>query len=482
MQGQVRHSSCANHPPREVRLPPFVLLVNATEPPADHLDALFASLDCRLYCLQLDAANAGALGASCPDLIVMHTGADPALCLARLRQWRRETEVPVVLVCEGADAARRAACWDAGAADLIALPASATELRARLGMHLARVRAEQAARALGAALQSSMTQLAQLRARQRETGVGDALVSPQADSPPQQPKILLVDDSPANIHLLVECLRGDYKILAATCGSDALDIAAREQPDLVLLDIVMPGMDGHEVFRRLKSEPRTEAIPVIFITGVAGVDAEMAGLELGAIDYIVRPFSLPLVQRRLRTHLDQKRYRDQLQRQSMLDAMTGIPNRRCFDQALEQAWSQAAASGEPIALVMIDIDHFKAYNDHAGHPAGDACLRRVASALSMAGLRSADLVARYGGEEFACILPATDIEQACIVAGRMHGAVAAMQIPHPSPSLPQLSLSLGVACLYPRPGDQAAALLDAADRALYQAKQAGRDRVRSHAA
>ncbi|MES2900013.1 MAG: diguanylate cyclase [Pseudomonadota bacterium] len=442
---------------------PFVLLVTAAEPPSASLDALLGSLDCRLFCLRLDASNAGALASSCPDLIVLHADADPGACLARLRQWRRETEVPVVLVCDDGGAQQRAACWESGAADVIALPASATELRGRLALHLALARVQHGAPGAGGR-------------------VAEPVIARQAESPARQPKILLVDDSPANIHLLVECLRGDYKILAATCGSDALAIAQREQPDLVLLDIVMPDMDGHEVVRRLKSDPRTEPIPVIFITGMAGVDHEMAGLELGAIDYIVKPFSVPLVQRRLRTHLDQKRYRDQLQRQSMLDAMTGIPNRRCFDQALEQAWSQAAASGAPIALVMIDIDHFKAYNDHGGHPAGDACLRRVASALSMAGLRSADLVARYGGEEFACILPDTDIEQACIVAARMHAAVSAMQIPHPGPGQPHLSLSLGVACLYPGRAERAEALLDAADRALYKAKQAGRNRVRSHAA
>lgn len=465
---------------------PFVLLVNATEPQSDSLGALLSGLGCRLYSLRLNAGGAGELASSSPDLIVLHTGTDPDFCLAQLRQWRTDTEVPVVIVAGSPGAAAVASCWDAGAADVIALPASATEQRARLGLHLSLVRSAEAEHKLGAALQSTMAHLAHLRARYSEQGgatrPAEPLVPIEDESPARQPRILLVDDSPANIHLLVECLRSDYKILAATTGSDALAIAQREKPDLILLDIVMPEMDGHEVFRRLKGDPRTEPIPVIFITGMCGVDDEMAGLELGAIDYIVKPFSLPLVQRRLRTHLDLKRYRDQLERQSMLDAMTGIPNRRCFDQALEQAWSHAAGRGEPISLVMLDIDHFKAYNDHGGHPAGDACLRRVASALSMAGLRGADLVARYGGEEFACILPDTDIEEACIVAGRMHAAVASMQIPHPSPALPNLTMSLGVACLYPRPTDKSDTLLDAADRALYKAKESGRNRVRSHAA
>ncbi len=445
---------------------------------------MIAALHCRVYILPLLPEAAAGIDSARPDLIVLHTAGDPSTCLAQLDSWRSDTRVPVVIVATEPGDAARARCWETGAADVICLPANDAEVRARLRLHLELKRSGDAEATLGAALQSTMAHVDHLRARLDieggETGAADAAPARAPDNTAQLPKILLVDDSPANIHLLVEFLRKDYKTLAATNGPAALRTAQREMPDLILLDVVMPDMDGHEICRQLKNDPRTEPIPVIFITGKNEVEDEMVGFELGAIDYIVKPFSLPLVQRRIRTHIDLKHYRDELERQSMLDSMTGIPNRRCFDQTLAKAWTQAAARGTAVSLIMLDIDHFKAYNDHGGHPAGDACLRRVAGALAKVGLGGDDLVARYGGEEFACILPASDIGEALAVAQTMHGAIAAMQIPHPSPAVPTLSLSLGVACLRPTLADGPARLVEAADKALYQAKQDGRNRVVIH--
>jgi len=461
-------------PVGETRLSPFVLIVNAAQEPPDWIGQALSALGCRTYTLELKPESVQDVSAAAPDLIVLHANGNAPASLAQLRALRSDSAVPIVV----AGAGDSTACWEGGAADVLAWPATAAELHGRLGLHLALIGSREAERKLGEALQATMSHLDHLRVRlDHEAGPADAPAPPVPAGAAPLPKILLVDDSPANIHLLVQFLRDDYKTLAATSGPAALRIAQSEKPDLILLDVVMPDMDGHEICRQLKNDPRTEPIPVIFITGKNEVEDEMVGFELGAIDYIVKPFSLPLVQRRIRTHLDLKHYRDELERQSMLDAMTGIPNRRCFDQTLAQAWTQAAYANEPLSLVMIDIDHFKAYNDHGGHPAGDACLRRVANALAMAGLRSRDLVARYGGEEFACILPGADIAEAAMVAERMHAAIATLHIPHPSPAVKTLSLSLGAACHYPGTGTLPAGLLEAADQALYRAKQEGRNRV-----
>ena len=291
-------------------------------------------------------------------------------------------------------------------------------------------------------------------------------------------KILVVDDTPANVRILLEAFCDDQMVVVAPNGEQALELAVTEAPDLILLDVVMPGIDGYEVCRRLKANPDTANIPVIFITGRNEEQDEIKGLELGAVDYITKPFSLPIVRTRVRTHLELKHLRDQLERQSMVDGLTGIPNRRRYQEHLALVWGQCLRQRSALTLILMDVDYFKAYNDHYGHQAGDDCLVRVAQALETTHRRYLDLVARYGGEEFICILPGTDGPGALSRAEAMRTAVESLAIPHAYSSAgSRVTISLGAVCYHPRAGDGPEAAVALADQALYRAKQEGRNRT-----
>jgi diguanylate cyclase (GGDEF)-like protein len=290
--------------------------------------------------------------------------------------------------------------------------------------------------------------------------------------------LLVVDDMPANIQLLATSLMDEYEILVATSGADALELILNRQPDLILLDVIMPGMSGHEVCRKLKDDPQTRRIPIIFITGQNDESDEVEGLSLGAVDYITKPFSLPIVLARVRTHLELKHYRDLLESLSFLDGLTGIPNRRRFTEYIDFAWNQAQRQRVPVTVILMDVDHFKAFNDNYGHQAGDECLTRVAKALASTERRAAGLVARYGGEEFVCVLPSLDIQGAASLAERLRASVVAQAIPHAfSSAASQVTISLGVASAVPAVGEAWTTLVELADKALYQAKQTGRNRA-----
>ncbi|MGF7185863.1 diguanylate cyclase (GGDEF)-like protein [Desulfitispora alkaliphila] len=291
--------------------------------------------------------------------------------------------------------------------------------------------------------------------------------------------ILIVDDSRTNIMTLAELLKDDWNIKVATSGKAALRIAeAKKQPDIILLDVMMPEMDGYEVCKRLKEAPETKDIPIIFVTAMDRVEDEEYGLSLGAIDYITKPYSPPLVKARVKNHLELKQYRDMLKETSMIDGLTGIPNRRRFDEALSMEWSRAARYGNSLSLVMIDIDHFKNYNDTYGHLEGDECLRKVAAAMQSIPKRNTDIVARWGGEEFACLLPDADEASANEIAEELRKKVMALQIPHESSQVSDVvTVSLGVATMVPQKGQQPDVLVKKADQALYNAKKSGRNRV-----
>ncbi|MDD5248363.1 MAG: diguanylate cyclase [Rhodocyclaceae bacterium] len=291
--------------------------------------------------------------------------------------------------------------------------------------------------------------------------------------------LLIVDDIPANIDVLAEALRADYRIKVATNGADALRLAADSpQPDLILLDVMMPGMDGFEVCRRLKDSAATHDIPVVFVTARDERSDEERGLDLGALDYIVKPFHLPVLRARVRNLVALKTRADLLESLAHLDALTGIPNRRSFDDTLQTEWRRCQRSGQPLALLMIDIDHFKAYNDHFGHGAGDRCLAAVAALLARNLARPGDAVTRYGGEEFAVILPETKLEGAVRIAERLREGVAALAIPHaPAAGTPIVTISVGCAAAIPDEGGSPAALFALADRKLYDAKAGGRNRI-----
>lgn len=298
---------------------------------------------------------------------------------------------------------------------------------------------------------------------------------------PRKPRLLVVDDEPANVQVLYQALAAEHQVLVATHGEQALRLAHDKQPELILLDVVMPDMDGHEVCRRLKADPATRDIPVIFVTAHSDESEETRALDAGAVDFIAKPVNPRIVLARVRTHLTLKQQADVLRQLAFLDGLTGLFNRRGFDQRLHAEVERAARNGQPLALVMADVDHFKRFNDRHGHQAGDDCLRRVGAALAAGLNRSADLLARYGGEEFAAILPETDLAGAREVAQRLEQQVRAEAITHgDSPVAPVVTASLGVAALRTGAEGTAAAvddLLARADRALYRAKHAGRGRV-----
>lgn len=297
-----------------------------------------------------------------------------------------------------------------------------------------------------------------------------------------KPMILVVDDVPTNVQILAEALHGLYRIKVASNGNDALDIAQREpHPDLILLDVMMPDMDGFEVCRRLKADLRTQKIPVIFATAMSSMSDEEQGLNLGAVDYITKPFVIPIAKARIRNHIRLKQQADRLEALSLLDALTDIPNRRRYDESLASEWARAKRDRTPLSLIMIDIDHFKEYNDYYGHGAGDVCLQRVATELVEGVVRPGDVVARYGGEEFVVILPDTDKDAAGQIAERLRERIEKLNLAHAySGTKPVITISAGVAtqtelgeCFSSR------MLHDSADKALYMAKAGGRNRVYS---
>lgn len=295
-----------------------------------------------------------------------------------------------------------------------------------------------------------------------------------------QQKILIVDDAIINIQVLNELLKGEYRIFFATRGSEALDIATTALPDLILLDVMMPDMDGYDICRKLKADPLLKEIPVIFITAMSQEQDEVLGLELGAVDYITKPFNLSLVRLRVRNQLELKRQRDILERLSLMDGLTGLPNRRAFDECFDREWRRAWRKGWDLSLIMLDIDYFKAYNDTYGHIAGDDCLKRIGSALAATLGRGGDFIARYGGEEFICVLPNTDTRGAAAMGEKLRAMVEELQIPHQSSSIsPTVTISLGVAHVTPDKGVAPESLVEQADAMLYRAKRDGRNRVAS---
>ena len=298
----------------------------------------------------------------------------------------------------------------------------------------------------------------------------------------QRATLLIVDDQPANIHALAKLLKADYRILTATSAAKALELARREPaPDLILLDILMPDQDGYTTCRELKADEATHAIPIIFVTALDQAQDEAKGLQLGAADYISKPFNPAIVRARVYNQVSLKLKTDLLEKIALQDGLTEIPNRRYFDRKLAQEWNRQSRHQQPLSLVMIDIDHFKPYNDNYGHGAGDDCLRRVAQALHKVPTRSADLVARYGGEEFVVLLPETDADGARDLAEQMRVAIHALAITHAySPVADHITISLGGSTHQPRPQrptTDADVLKQTADQALYQAKEQGRDQV-----
>ena len=297
---------------------------------------------------------------------------------------------------------------------------------------------------------------------------------------PTKAKILMVDDNAFNIKALNLVLSEEYQVFFAASGQSALEIATRTQPDLILLDIQMPGMDGFEVCRALKADPLLCDIPVIFLTAMTEETDEAIGLGLGAVDYLNKPIKPALVKLRVRNHLELKSQRDRLSRLTLIDGLTELANRRAFDERLEQEWRRALRTESLLSLIMIDIDFFKGYNDTYGHLAGDDCLRYVAHTLATSLKRAGDFVARYGGEEFVAILPGLNAKGVRAVAETMRESVAQLRIPHRSSAVaPYVTISSGAVSLMPTAGASSRSMVAACDQQLYLAKSHGRNRVSS---
>ncbi|MEL7557851.1 diguanylate cyclase [Stutzerimonas chloritidismutans] len=292
------------------------------------------------------------------------------------------------------------------------------------------------------------------------------------------PKLLIVDDQPLNIRVLRELFRSDCEVYMATSGEQALQLSRDLAPDLILLDVIMADMDGHEVCRRLKAAPETKDTPVIFVTGKDHVDDEAIGFELGAVDYIRKPFNSVVVRARVMNHLKLKLQSDLLREMAMVDGLTGITNRRGFDERFEAARAHARREQRPLSLLMIDIDYFKKYNDLYGHQQGDQCLRDVAQAIKAAVCRPHDQACRFGGEEFAVLLPDTDEAGALKVAQKLHAAIAQLSIEHHASDAAKIvTLSIGAAVRLPSSTASLEQHLKWADEQLYRAKNEGRNRT-----
>ncbi len=303
----------------------------------------------------------------------------------------------------------------------------------------------------------------------------DSELSVLLDNPGRKLKLLVVDDQPDNIQVLHRVFSADYQVFMAMSGPKALAVCRSQRPDLVLLDVVMEGMDGHEICRQIKADMDICDIPVIFVTAHNDPLQETQGLGLGAVDFISKPINPDVVRARVKTHIKLKLQSDILRKLVFVDALTGVFNRRYFDHCLSTEWLRASRSRSCLALILIDVDHFKRYNDRYGHQAGDECLRNVAKALRRGLQRPADVVVRYGGEEFACLLPDTNLAGAMQVARHLELAVRELQIAHEDSDVAGVvTVSLGVAVKTEDSASSFDELLVMADEQLYKAKSAGR--------
>ena len=289
--------------------------------------------------------------------------------------------------------------------------------------------------------------------------------------------VLVVDDEKANIMALTHILSPFFTVYAAKSGIDAVAAAEKFMPDVILLDVVMPEMNGYAVVNKLKNSANTCDIPVIFVTGLNDAESEETGLVLGAADYISKPFSSAIVKLRVNNQLkmiNQMRIIEQL---SMIDQLTAIPNRRSFDKRINMEWARATRDKASISVLIIDVDKFKAYNDTYGHQQGDIALREVAATISQSINRSTDFAARWGGEEFIVLLPNTDTTGAINLAETIRLNVSNMAISCTDGPETSVTVSIGVKTQLPWQDRLLDRFISDADKALYGAKESGRNQV-----
>ena len=295
----------------------------------------------------------------------------------------------------------------------------------------------------------------------------------------ERPKILIIDDDKRYLQSLEALLEPQYEVISDSDSLNTLGIAMTQHPYLILLDLMMENIDGFQVIRELKQNLETADIPVIIITGSHESRDETMCLRLGAVDYITKPYNPEIVRARVHTHVELKRQKELLKILSYQDGLTGIANRRYFDDTLIREHRRCLRTGSYLSALMIDIDFFKKYNDIYGHLTGDDCLKLVTQTMNSRLNRPSDLLARYGGEEFVCILPDTDMEGAVKVAEDLRTAVKDQQIPHESGIDGVVTVSIGVVSGLPAEGADPRKFLLQADHCLYEAKVSGRNRIYS---
>ncbi len=290
-------------------------------------------------------------------------------------------------------------------------------------------------------------------------------------------KILVIDDSAVQAEFLSSVLKHDYDITVCQTAVEGLRAAKDGGFSLILLDVIMPDMDGFTMLKELKSTELTKHIPVILLTSLADEQYEEKGLLMGAVDYVAKPFSPVIIKARVNTQIQLYHYQTEFRQQAMIDGLTGIANRRCYEGASITKWREGVRFGLPFSVCMFDIDKFKLYNDTFGHPAGDQVIANVAKTVSSYLQRSTDLFARYGGEEFVAVFVGNDGESAFSFMKTIRQAVEDLHIPHNSPASPWVTVSVGGITLVPKAGDDYNTYLKLADAMLYDAKRFGRNQV-----
>ena len=294
----------------------------------------------------------------------------------------------------------------------------------------------------------------------------------------EKSSILIVDDNFDNIRVLGTVLRkNDYRVMIAQSGKQALHSLEVAKIDLILLDVMMPGMDGFATCQKIKAHPDWKRIPIIFLTAKVGEAEIVQGFKLGAVDYITKPFNVAILLERVKTHIQLHHYHNILQEQAYIDGLTQIPNRLRFEKVIYDEWHRALRNATPLAVLMIDIDHFKMLNDTYGHVMGDYVLKQVACTLARLIKRTGDFVARYGGEEFVVILPDSKLRETMMLAESMRVAVEKLAIENENTALGSLTISLGATSFIPTPALSPVQLVDAADQQLFLAKKNGRNQV-----
>ncbi|NLW79722.1 MAG: diguanylate cyclase [Ruminococcaceae bacterium] len=294
-------------------------------------------------------------------------------------------------------------------------------------------------------------------------------------------RILVVDDSLLNQQMLQHILQDDYAVKTAGTAMEAVACIQDFRPHLILLDIILPDANGLDILVALKEGAATRNIPVIIISGLDSDKDEEQGFLLGAVDYIRKPFKDAIVKARVNTQIRILKQIETIEQMGLMDALTGIQNRRAFDSQFQYEWGRAVREHGTLSLLMLDVDRFKAYNDTYGHPQGDKLLHGVAQTMRGTLSRSVDLVYRYGGEEFVVLLPGTGLEGAVAVAEKLRVAIKALRVPcGDTPT--SVTASIGVASAQPQVGGTPQPLMEAADQMLYRAKENGRDQVQFDAA